>query len=104
VKNGFVVTWQTNTNFHFGVAGKLPTPAPAAPAFAPVAVPDPLPSESPLQADSSAVAASDALAKPAPPSNRRRVRPLRPSVSIACSTTGSTVEPSLSILLSSPLA
>src|SRR5688500_13864040 len=24
VKNGFVVTWHTNTNFHLGVCGKLP--------------------------------------------------------------------------------
>ena len=26
-KNGFVVTWLTNTNRYFGVAGKLPAPA-----------------------------------------------------------------------------
>src|SRR5258708_37351716 len=28
-KNGFVVTWLTNTNFHLGWDGKLPWPAPA---------------------------------------------------------------------------
>src|SRR5918911_1230931 len=28
VKNGLVVTWLTNTNFHFGVFGKSPTPPP----------------------------------------------------------------------------
>src|SRR3954467_6918995 len=26
VKNGFVVTWLTNTNLYFGVTGKLPAP------------------------------------------------------------------------------
>src|SRR5687767_11112693 len=30
-KNGFVVTWQTKLNFHFGVCGKLPTAPAAAP-------------------------------------------------------------------------
>src|SRR3712207_2713144 len=29
VKNGFVVTWQTKANFHFGVFGKLPVAAAA---------------------------------------------------------------------------
>jgi hypothetical protein len=29
-KNGFVVTWLTKTNFHFGVAGNLPGPPAAA--------------------------------------------------------------------------
>src|SRR4030095_14039759 len=30
VKNGLVVTWQTNTNFHFGVEGKSPAEVAAA--------------------------------------------------------------------------
>src|SRR5215831_13067234 len=59
VKNGFVVTWQTKTNFHAGVLGKLPT-APVAAALL---------SEQALRR---AVAASDALARPAPWSRRRR--------------------------------
>src|SRR3954469_12773448 len=35
VKNGFVVTWQTKTNFHFGVLGKSPCPAAGAAAWVP---------------------------------------------------------------------
>src|SRR5918911_2324043 len=35
VKNGFVVTWQTKTNFHFGVEGKLPNAPPDAAAAEP---------------------------------------------------------------------
>src|SRR5215470_17806219 len=73
VKNGFVVTWQTNTNFQFGVFGKLPT--------APVEVSALL-----LHASSSAVAASDALASPVPVNSRRRVTGLRSRVSAASST------------------
>src|SRR5437870_5845165 len=64
VKNGFVVTWQTKTNFHFGVDGKLP----AAPVL--VAVADCLLL---VHAVSSAVAASEALVRPAPDSSRLRV-------------------------------
>src|SRR6266511_4694781 len=30
VKNGLVVTWLTNTNFHLGVEGKSPAPAASA--------------------------------------------------------------------------
>src|ERR671920_878522 len=84
VKNGLVVTWQTNTNFHFGVEGKSPA-----------AVAD---AESPLlsallvQAASSAEAASDALVRPMPPSSRRRVTRLRPRVSTASSTAGWTLD------------
>jgi hypothetical protein len=33
VKNGLVVTWQTNVNFHLGVLGKLPAVPLPAPAF-----------------------------------------------------------------------
>src|SRR6266511_5328878 len=62
VKNGLVVTWLTNTNFHLGVDGKSPAPAAAA---------SPLLSSLP-HAASSADAASPALASPAPVSSRRR--------------------------------
>src|SRR4029450_6950261 len=44
------------------------------------------------QASMSAVAAAEALVSPTPPSSRRRVTRLRPSVSTACSTTGSTLD------------
>src|SRR4051794_23451490 len=64
VKNEFVVTWQTKTNFHFGVFGKLPA--------APAAAGSPLSSE-PEQADNNADAASDALTRPVPAISRRRV-------------------------------
>src|SRR5215212_2361860 len=84
VKNGLVVTWQTNTNFHFGVEGK----SPAAVADAE----SPLLSSLLVQAASSAEAASDALVSPMPPSSRRRVTRLRSRVSTACSTTGSTLD------------
>src|SRR6266511_2760543 len=81
VKNGLVVTWLTNTNFHLGVDGKSPAPAAAALLL----------SLSLLeQAASSADAASPALASPAPVSSRRRVTGGRPSVSTASSTLGST--------------
>src|SRR5215211_4681925 len=83
VKNGLVVTWQTNTNFHFGVEGK----SPAAVADAELSLSSLL-----VQAASSAEAASDALVSPMPPSRRRRVTRLRSSVSTACSTTGSTLD------------
>ena len=82
VKNGFVVTWQTKTNFHLGVFGKSPTPpALAEPLFA-------VASLLPEHPASRAVAASEALARPAPVSSRRRVSPLRPRVSTASSTLG----------------
>src|SRR5829696_1505359 len=84
VKNGLVVTWLTNTNFHLGVAGKSPEPVAAASLL--------LLSSLLVQAASSAEAASDALVRPTPPSSRRRVTRLRPSVSTACSTTGSTLD------------
>src|SRR3569833_2979338 len=65
VKNGLVVTWLTNTNFHFGVEGNAPAP------------PDAAEPESFLlleeQAASSAAAAAAALQKPEPQSSRRRV-------------------------------
>src|SRR5919204_6022515 len=84
VKNGLVVTWQTNTNRYLGVEGKSPAPAAAA-----------LPDEDLLslepQAASSAEAANVALVSPAPVSSRRRVIGLSPSVSTACSTAGSTL-------------
>src|SRR3569833_2197865 len=80
VKNGLVVTWLTNTNFHFGVEGNAPAP------------PDAAEPESFLllevQAASSAEAAAAALTMPAPLSSRRRVAPSRPSVSTASSTLG----------------
>src|ERR671918_2671075 len=84
VKKELVVTWQTNTNFHFGVAGKSPAPAAAAESL--------LLSSLLVQAASSAEAASDALVRPTPLSSRRRVTRLRPRVSTACSTTGSTLD------------
>src|SRR6266508_2533857 len=83
VKNGLVVTWLTNTNFHLGVEGKSPEPAAAA------LPPD---GSSEPQAASSAAAASEALVRPAPFSSRRRVIGLSPSVSTACSTVGSTLD------------
>src|SRR5215216_6384576 len=84
VKNGLVVTWLTNTNFHLGVAGKSPEPVAAASLL--------LLSSLLVQAASSAEAASDALVRPTPPNRRRRVTRLRSSVSTACSTTGSTLD------------
>ena len=80
VKNGFVVTWLTNTNFHFGVSGKSPTP-----------LPDLLVSLllSAEQADSKAAAAAEALSIPAPLNSRRLASPFRLSVSTASSTCGS---------------
>src|SRR6185436_8334614 len=57
VKNGLVVTWQTKTNFQAGVLGKLPT-APA------------LVAGSLVHAVSRAEAASEALTRPVPWSNR----------------------------------
>src|SRR5262245_48750801 len=85
VKKGLVVTWLTNTNFHFGVEGKSPAPAAAAESLL-------LLSSLLVQAASSAEAASDALVRPTPPSSRRRVTRLRPRVSTASSTTGSTLD------------
>src|SRR5215212_2508211 len=70
VKNGLVVTWQMNTNFHFGVEGK--SPAAVADAESPLFLSSLL-----VQAASSAEAASDALVSPTPPSSRRRVTLLR---------------------------
>jgi hypothetical protein len=75
-KNGFVVTWQTKLNFHFGVCGKLPT-APAAAGWL-----------SSPQAASNADAASVALARPVPANSRRRVTGLRSRLSTASSTFG----------------
>src|ERR687886_881930 len=77
VKNGLVVTWQTKTNFHFGVLGKLPIPAAACFCCCPQAV-------------SRADAASDALASPVPVMRRRRVTGFRSRVSTASSTFGCT--------------
>src|SRR5262245_30726991 len=77
VKNGFVVTWQTNANFQLGVVGKLPT--------APVPEPVLLSLEHAL---SRALAASEALARQAPESSLRRVTGLRSRVSTASSTFG----------------
>src|SRR5712691_1497101 len=86
-KNGFVVTWLTKVNFHFGVLGKFP-----ATSFAPVPPPvlvDAVLAE--LHAVSSADAAAVALTRPVPVSSRRRVGPsFMFSVSIASSTLGST--------------
>src|SRR5919109_2116685 len=70
VKNGLVVTWLTNTNFHLGVEGKSPAPAAAAPLLL---------LSSLVQPDSSAEAASEALSRPAPPNRRRRVTGPSPS-------------------------
>src|ERR1039457_4499683 len=82
VKNGFVVTWLTNQNCHFGVVGKLPTAFFVVPAVL---------LDDEVQAEISAEAAAVALNRPAPFSNLRRAGPscmLR--VSTASSTTGST--------------
>src|SRR5512133_2852298 len=84
VKNELVVTWQTNTNFHFGVDGKSPAAVAEAESL--------LLSSLLVQAASRAEAASDALVSPMPPSSLRRVTRLRSSVSTACSTTGSTLD------------
>jgi hypothetical protein len=70
------VTWQTKTNFHFGVFGKFP----AAPLVVVFALSE--------QAVSSAVAASEVLARPAPVSRRRRETAGRSRVSTASSTAG----------------
>src|SRR5215468_9267483 len=75
VKNGLVVTWQTKTHFQFGVLGKLPIVAAVGVSLL-------------EHADSSAVAASDALASPVPASSRRRLTALRSRVSTASSTLG----------------
>src|SRR3954468_20926337 len=80
VKNGLVVTWLTNTNFHFGVAGNAATPPWAT---EPASF---LLSEE--HAASSADAAAAALTMPAPPRRRRRATPSMPSVSMASSTLG----------------
>src|SRR4029453_3268076 len=83
VKNGLVVTWQTKTNFHFGVSGKSPAVAAALLLLL---------SSLLVQAANRAEAASEALVRPTPPSSRRRVIRLRPRVSTASSTTGSTLD------------
>src|SRR6266516_5659285 len=76
-KNGFVVTWLTKVNFHFGVSGKSPAlPLAAAPDLF-------------VQPASSAEAASVVLNSPAPPSRRRRVTAGRSRVSTASATVGS---------------
>src|SRR5918992_1266379 len=80
VKNGFVVTWLTNTNRQFGVSGKLPGPPSGALALLLFSF---------EHAASSADAAAVALARPTPLSSLRRATPLRPSVSTASSTLGS---------------
>jgi len=80
-KNGLVVTWFTNVNFHAGVDGKSPA---ACCADAPPVLDD-------EHAASNADAAPAADTKPAPDSNLRRDGPsLIPRVSIASSTFGST--------------
>ena len=82
VKNGFVVTWLTNQNCHFGVLGKLPAVDLAVPALV---------LDDEVQAEISAEAAAVALNSPAPLSSLRRAGPSCMSrVSIASSTTGST--------------
>src|SRR3954471_24807002 len=58
VKNGLVVTWLMKTNFQFGVFGKFPIASELVLLSAL------------LQADSSAVAASEALVSPVPASSR----------------------------------
>src|SRR5918996_3355523 len=83
VKNGLVVTWLMKTNRHLGVSGKSPAPAAAASPFWLSLL---------VQAASSDAAARDALVRPTPLSSRRRVTRLRPRVSTACSTTGSTLD------------
>src|SRR4029450_3587231 len=57
VKNGLVVTWQTNTTFHFGVEGKSPAPVAAAESL--------LLSSLLVQAASSGEGASEARVAPA---------------------------------------
>src|ERR687888_1369166 len=79
VKKGLVVTWLTNTNFHFGVEGKSPAP--------PAAEDDFLLSLE--QAASNADAASEALAMPVPLNSLRLVTAPSESVSSASSTLGS---------------
>ena len=82
VKNGFVVTWLTNQNCHFGVLGKFPTVLLVALALL---------LDEELQAEISAEAAAVALNSPAPLSSLRRAGPsCMFRVSIASSTTGST--------------
>src|SRR3954470_13909140 len=79
VKNGLVVTWLTKTNFQFGVFGKFPIASEL----------DWL--SDLLQADSSPVAASEALARPVPARSRRRVTAPSSSVSAASATAGWTL-------------
>ena len=71
VKNGFVVTWLTKTNRHFGVAGKLPAP-PSSPVLSSLVLPH-------------AVLASSAAPPPAIAArrrNRRRSMPGRSCISV----------------------
>ncbi|MFJ8142355.1 hypothetical protein [Streptomyces sp. NPDC096013] len=80
MKNGFVVTWLMNTNRHFGVFGKSPTPPPGLLSLLLLSA---------EQADSNAAAAAEALTIPAPLNSRRLASPFRLSVSTASSTCGS---------------
>src|SRR5438105_2144736 len=81
VKKGFVVTWLTNQNCHFGVLGKFPTAFLVVPAVL---------LDDEVQAEISADAAAVALNSPAPFSSLRRAGPSFMSrVSIASSTIGS---------------
>src|SRR4029450_6765943 len=84
VKKALVVTWQTNTNFHFGVDGRSPAAVAEAESLLLLSLLG--------HAARRAEAASDALVTPMPPSSRRRVTRLRSSLSTACSTTGSTLD------------
>src|SRR5262249_7196774 len=80
VKNGLVVTWLTNTNFHFGVDGNWPTPPLAEEPESFLLLDE--------QAASSADAAAEALTVRAPLRSPRRATPSMPSVSTASSTLG----------------
>jgi hypothetical protein len=82
-KNGLVVTWLTNVNFHAGVDGKSPTVLAAVDPAALLLLDE--------HAASSADAAAVALTSPVPVSNLRRDGPsFIFRVSIASSTLGST--------------
>ena len=73
-KNGFVVTWLTNTNSHAGVSGKLPwAPPPPPPPPVPPFPPASSSSSSPPQFTSNPAAAVMPIAR----SMSRRERPIR---------------------------
>src|SRR5262249_7834756 len=86
VKNEFVVTWQTNTNFHLGVCGNGNVPPAATPPALVDAAPELL---LPVQALSRAVAAIDALASPVPASRSRRAAGWGPGLRARVSTASS---------------